>query len=672
MIMILALLSLFTIGFLSTGSHAEEHVPRIYVYDDPRVNWSYLIPCYKEQHGGVAPWGDEESEHAQNMGEVWMHRLMMKHPRRTMNPEEASIFYIPMYITVSSDAEPLGGSLTCNGKTHMERVSEALEFLETESLYFKNLGGSDHVLACTWWRCGAAMGNKARVILSRAVIGINESPPINNIWARWECMNRVVTIPYVASSKLTTGQDHHKNVDRKIPFYFAGRARGRVERENLVVISDKYNESFIGVSDWDWTDNPDSYAEHITNSVFCLSPRGDTPSSRRLFDAVAAGCIPVMTESQIGDGAVPFRNLINYESFSIIVPDDTFLTKESVVSMATDLYNMDARKIEFKRRNLKYANKFLVYGNYTKTDVSSMDFNMGLVNYFLKEVWRIMKKGGQGVWGCDPSPWWEFPATWVDASVPPLHEHHEWVFDKETIVSREHSILMCTPPYTRSRPIRNFFKMVQDSSTWEAKNAGEDGIDLMRISGPEMFEIYSKVGWVKASMVRDPVTRLLSAFMLDSSVVGYPRNEGGFREFVWEMGTKEGFEVQHAFKPMRSMCGMRYVHFESIIQYENVNTLGKKFMKSLPGDIWRKSGLNWNGGEVDVIDHFDEAYESVYREINLNSLFSTCEWANYYNEYTLDLVGEIYKEDYDAFKFYNIQGWKEKLVACTDKWDYTV
>jgi len=29
---------------------------------------------------------------------------------------------------------------------------------------------------------------------------------------------------------------------------------------------------------------------------FCFCPRGDTASSRRVFDAVAAGCIPVITE----------------------------------------------------------------------------------------------------------------------------------------------------------------------------------------------------------------------------------------------------------------------------------------------------------------------------------------------------------------------------------------
>jgi len=639
-------------------SNATE-VPKIYIYDDPRVDWSHLIPCYEEQHKGVSPHKDESSEHAQNMGEVWMHQLMLKHPYRTMDPREASMFYVPMYITVSSDAEPLGGSLLCNGKTHMERVSEAIEYLETESIYFKTLGGSDHMITCTWWRCGAAMGNNARVVLSRTIIGINESPPVNNIWARWECMDRVITLPYVASSKLTTGHDHHTNVERKIPFYFSGRARGRIERENLVVIQEKYTDSFIGVSKWAWADDPESYSDHITNSVFCLCPRGDTPSSRRLFDAVEAGCIPVMTESQVVDGAVPFKKHINYESFSVIVPDNTFLTKKDVLTMATGLYNMDKKELEFKRMNLKYARKFLVYGTSTSEEMIP---SMGLVSFFLKDAWRAMNL--KGTWGCDASPWWEFPADWVDASSPPLRQHGEWVFDTETIVSRENSILMCTPPYTRSKPIRNFFKHVQESSTWKGKNVVDEGLDIIQMSGPDMFEIYSKVGWVKASMVRDPVTRLLSAFMLDKSVVAYTIDGKGFKDFVYDMGTDVDIEIPHVFKPMRSMCGMRHVHFESIVQYENVDTLGKKFLESLPGDIWKNSGLNWEEGDIDIIEYFNEKYESVSRDINLNTLFNTCEWSRYYDEDTLDLVGEIYKEDYDAFRFYNVEEWKEKLASC--------
>ena len=82
------------------------------------------------------------------MGEVWIHQALLRHPLRTTDPEQASLFYVPLYATVSSDSEPLLGSLECNGTTHMERVDGALDFLEKESKYFMRFGGADHFIAC--------------------------------------------------------------------------------------------------------------------------------------------------------------------------------------------------------------------------------------------------------------------------------------------------------------------------------------------------------------------------------------------------------------------------------------------------------------------------------------------------------------------------------------------
>ena len=37
-----------------------------------------------------------------------------------------------------------------------------------------------------------------------------------------------------------------------------------------------------------------SYADDLRSALFCLHLRGDTPTSRRFFDAVAAGCLPIV------------------------------------------------------------------------------------------------------------------------------------------------------------------------------------------------------------------------------------------------------------------------------------------------------------------------------------------------------------------------------------------
>ena len=646
------LLSLFYVGF----SLPLSHTPKIYIYEHRDVNWSYLLDCYQEKHG-ISAWRDEEGEHAQNMAEIWVHQTLLKHPYRTFDPMEADMFYIPLYISVSSDVEPMAGSLMCEGLTHMERMNKALDYLGKESKFFKNLGGSDHFFVCAWWRCGVAMGNRARVLLSRSVIGINESPPVNNMWARWECLNKVVTVPYVSSTKIHGEKDWKHGDERNIPFFFAGRARGRKERENMAIIGDIYPESLVGVTQWHWTEKPEDYGEHISSSQFCLMPRGDTNSSRRLFDAVSSGCLPVITNHQLGLGNVPFPTQLNYSDFVITVPDDAFSSEEKVEIFAKELYNLDPEVIEKKRDSLYEARKSLIYGYSDNDDLDDLMIIKGPVNKFLKEVFHSMSSFNN--WYCDPIAWWEHTASYLDVSIPPpLEQMPDWSLGTETIVIREHNVLMCTPPFTGSRPVRDFLRKVQGVSTWEIKNYHE-GLDIIRLDGPELFEIYSKIGWIKTSMVRDPVIRFLSAF-----IKRYPdKDPKEFRKFLTDMYYMEEKWYEYDFRPMVSFCGMKYAHFENIIPREDVYNNGRKLLESLPNDLWKKYGKNWNNNGLDVLEHGYTEYASL--RAKENEVFEDCKWAEYYTGHAIWQVSQIYKEDYDHFRWYSPEEWYMKFDECT-------
>lgn len=69
--------------------------------------------------------------------------------------------------------------------------------------------------------------------------------------------------------------------------------------------------------------NTDLYASGMLHSDFCLLPRGDTTNpGRRLLDAVAAGCVPMI----IGDTLkLPLRSLVRFESFTVRVVESEFL-----------------------------------------------------------------------------------------------------------------------------------------------------------------------------------------------------------------------------------------------------------------------------------------------------------------------------------------------------------
>ena len=77
------------------------------------------------------------------------------------------------------------------------------------------------------------------------------------------------------------------------------------------------------------------YVQGMLSSIFCLVPEGDTSTSRRLFDALAAGCIPIviadfyggkegyLPTQRPGDRAMeanlPFTNLVDWARIAIFV-----------------------------------------------------------------------------------------------------------------------------------------------------------------------------------------------------------------------------------------------------------------------------------------------------------------------------------------------------------------
>ena len=205
----------------------------VYVYEDPVFDNTALIQCYLGHHNGVAPWQDERTDMAQDMGEIWLHQSLLSHPWRVLNPEDADVFFIPLYPVLGTKL--LGGRRACDGLKHKERMTRSIMHLVKNSVYFDRFGGADHVLVCAWFNCGKlALDHEHRMLLRRAVVGINEKL---DSWSLWGCRGRMVTVPYTSSSVLTTaGVIGGLNPGGKdIPFTFVGTARRRPERENLAV-----------------------------------------------------------------------------------------------------------------------------------------------------------------------------------------------------------------------------------------------------------------------------------------------------------------------------------------------------------------------------------------------------------------------------------------------------
>ncbi|KAL5059034.1 hypothetical protein RYX36_030638 [Vicia faba] len=69
--------------------------------------------------------------------------------------------------------------------------------------------------------------------------------------------------------------------------------------------------------------------EGMRSSKFCLNIAGDTPSSNRLFDAIASHCVPVIISDQI---ELPYEDVLDYSEFCVFVRTRDALKKKYLIN----------------------------------------------------------------------------------------------------------------------------------------------------------------------------------------------------------------------------------------------------------------------------------------------------------------------------------------------------
>eukprot|EP01038_Epipyxis_sp_PR26KG_P011865 gene11865-15877_t len=91
----------------------------------------------------------------------------------------------------------------------------------------------------------------------------------------------------------------------------------------------------------------ETYYSYLLSADYCLSIRGDTASSKRLFSAIEAECIPVIISDWI---ILPYENIIDYSKFIIRFP-------ESILHNI-DILILHLKKITYQQKNnMKFALK---------------------------------------------------------------------------------------------------------------------------------------------------------------------------------------------------------------------------------------------------------------------------------------------------------------------------
>lgn len=349
-------------GRANAGSEGAR-VP-FYMYDDPVFSPDL---CYKD--GGYA------SMELPRMGYWCVATEFVNqarvHPWRVKDPSQARVFVVPFDV-----AESFATHGRCNGTAHIERVNAVFDAV-AKSPWYTRSGGRDHFWAIPHNVLPPFMVGKKKFNLKNWKRAFFPNPPQNQLiqnmsigrycsyhlslndqerygfkaaphdWLReeerWGC---TVVLPIVTPRQLWVNDadlSFEKWEKRSNFIFFRGNnglgggcfmKNGERARKKAVELGNK-NTTFLPkkvILSNKHAASKEAYFAEIQDSQYCLVFTCDDPQTSRYFDAIAAGCIPVLINDAWRVAVAPFYSQVNYDTFMITVPEMTWMGDPAAAS----------------------------------------------------------------------------------------------------------------------------------------------------------------------------------------------------------------------------------------------------------------------------------------------------------------------------------------------------
>eukprot|EP00929_Paragymnodinium_shiwhaense_P032577 TRINITY_DN18029_c1_g2_i3.p1 TRINITY_DN18029_c1_g2~~TRINITY_DN18029_c1_g2_i3.p1 ORF type:complete len:639 (-),score=90.92 TRINITY_DN18029_c1_g2_i3:704-2500(-) len=263
--------------------------------------------------------------------EVVVHHYF-KHNCRTMDPEQADWFYVPLYGTCRY--VKLNENVT-NESTlleDMDSVSSAyiweplLEHLKA-STYYQRSGGKDHIFLFADGQ-GPRIWDSYDMFRAESIFLSPESKCPT--WG--ESIRKYVDVkPCLSSWKdiIIPGHTDYARIqymrkqnkpseERNLLLTFHGRAPGAHDAYHNCAVRGKIMEMATNGPHVDVGGFVADYPERKGDSHFCLVPAGTSPWTNHLYESFFAGCIPVILSDEY---EVAFQDELDWPSFSIKWPE---------------------------------------------------------------------------------------------------------------------------------------------------------------------------------------------------------------------------------------------------------------------------------------------------------------------------------------------------------------
>ncbi|GAA0168187.1 glycosyltransferase [Lithospermum erythrorhizon] len=267
---------------------------------------------------------------------------------RVHNLSEANVVFVPFFSSLSYNRfSKLRGKEKVSVNTMLQE--RLVKFLKDQDEW-KRLDGKNHIIMA---HHPNSMLN-ARTKLGSAMFVLAD---FGRYPAEIANLDKDVIAPYKHMVKTIPAENSPSFKERPTLIYFQGaiyrKDSGAIRQELYYLLKDEKDVHFSfgtirshGVS---------QAGRGMATSKFCLNIAGDTPSSNRLFDAIASHCVPVIISDEI---ELPFEDVLDYSEFSIFVHSSDAIKEGYLLNL---LRSVNQNKWEKMWKTLKTLTKHFEY-----------------------------------------------------------------------------------------------------------------------------------------------------------------------------------------------------------------------------------------------------------------------------------------------------------------------
>jgi hypothetical protein len=254
--------------------------------------------------------------------EVALHQILLESPLRTLNPDTADFFFVPVY--VSCNFSPKNGFPLLSNATEIIRA--AVNLISRQMIYWNRRGGSDHIFVATHDH-GACFQSMEVLAKAQGIPDFLQKSIILQTFGQTEgehpcqLVGSIVIPPYISPESVQKHWAPVEEQERGILAHF----RGKLELHPKNVSGQFYSKGVRTVIWQKFKKNRrffvkrkrlEGYQSEMLHSKFCLAPLGWAPWSPRIVESVLYGCVPVIIADDI---ALPFSHVIDWPSISLRV-----------------------------------------------------------------------------------------------------------------------------------------------------------------------------------------------------------------------------------------------------------------------------------------------------------------------------------------------------------------